>query len=104
MFKCMLALVCLTCLLSSLAQAADMAAPARRTGQTGCWDASGTSISCTGTGQDGDHLAGVAWPSPRFTNNGDGTVTDNLTGLIWLTNADCFGTRTWTQALADAQA
>ena len=33
--------------------------------------------------------SGVAWPNPRFTDNGDGTVTDNLTGLIWLKNANC---------------
>lgn len=32
---------------------------------------------------DGDLKAGVAWPSPRFINNGDGTVTDKLTGLMW---------------------
>ena len=37
-----------------------------------------------------------------FGDNGDGTVTDNLTGLIWLKNANCFGYRTWTQALSDA--
>ncbi len=41
------------------------------------------------------------WPEPRFTDNGNGTVTDNLTGLIWLKNANCFGIETWTQALAD---
>ena len=35
---------------------------------------------------------GVVWPSPRFTNNGNGTATDNLTGLIWLTNANCIHT------------
>ena len=40
----------------------------------------------------------------RFTDNGDGTVTDNLTGLIWLKNANAFGLRTWEQALADANA
>ena len=28
-------------------------------------------------------------PSPRFTKNGDGTVTDNRTGLIWLQDASC---------------
>jgi len=42
-------------------------------------------------GQDGDHQTGVAWPQPRFTDNGNGTVRDNLTGLIWLKNADCGG-------------
>ena len=54
------------------------------------------------TGDDGDLQKGVAWPTPRFTDNGDGTVTDNLTGLIWLKNANCFGTSIWTQALTDA--
>lgn len=34
----------------------------------------------------------MTWPAPRFTDKGDGTVTDNLTGLIWLRNADCIGT------------
>jgi hypothetical protein len=33
---------------------------------------------------DGEIRAGVAWPTPRFTDNGDGTATDNLTGLTWL--------------------
>ena len=54
------------------------------------------------TGDDGDLERGVDWPSPRFTDNGNGTITDNLTGLIWLKNANCFGTRTWTDALNDA--
>ena len=76
-------------------------APVEKTGQTTCYDADGTVISCTGTGQDGDHQAGVAWPSPRFTDNADGTVTDNLTGLVWLKNANCFGSKTWASALAD---
>jgi len=40
---------------------------------------------------DGNLQKGVSWPSPRFTDNADGTVTDNLTGLIWLKNADCAG-------------
>jgi hypothetical protein len=54
------------------------------------------------TGDDGDLEKGVAWPPPRFTDNGNGAVTDNLTGLIWLKNANCFGARNWTQALSDA--
>ena len=32
------------------------------------------------THDDGDLEKGVTWPSTRFTDNGDGTVTDNLTG------------------------
>ena len=38
----------------------------------------------------------------RFTDNGNGTVTDNKTDLIWLKNANCFGTKTWDSALAAA--
>jgi hypothetical protein len=53
------------------------------------------------TGNDGDLEMGVAWPDPRFTDNGNGTITDNLTGLIWLKNGNRFGGRTWAQALSD---
>jgi len=38
---------------------------------------------------DGSMEMGVAWPNPRFTDNGDGTVTDHLTNLIWLKDAWC---------------
>ena len=72
-----------------------------KTGQTGCWDTSGTSVDCAGTGQDGEYQMGVS-VDPRFADNGDGTVTDNLTDLIWLKNADCFGQQNWTTALSDA--
>jgi hypothetical protein len=44
---------------------------------------------------------GVPLPSPRFTNNHDGTLTDHRTGLIWLANANAFGSVPWAQALAD---
>ena len=66
-------------------------APVPKTGQTTAY----------ATGDDGDLEKGVPWPYPRFTDNGDGTVTDNLTGLIWLKDANCFGSRTWSQALSD---
>jgi Protein of unknown function (DUF1566) len=81
---------------------AQPAAPVPQTGQTTCWDSGGSVIACAGTGQDGDIRAGVEWPNPRFTDNMDGTITDNLTHLIWLQDANCFGTRTWAQALDDA--
>jgi hypothetical protein len=41
----------------------------------------------------------VSWPDPRFNDNGDGTVTDNLTGLIWLRDGNAFGTRPWQEAM-----
>lgn len=73
-----------------------------RTGQTTCWDASGSPIACAGTGQDGDKQVGVALPSSRFNDNGNGTITDKLTGLVWLKNANCFGYKPWTKALDKA--
>ncbi len=51
---------------------------------------------------DGDLERGLTWPVPRFTNNGDGTITDNLTGLIWLRKADLlntYGNATWSEAI-----
>ncbi|NJO18324.1 MAG: DUF1566 domain-containing protein [Thioploca sp.] len=76
--------------------------PVPKTGQTTCYDAAGTLVSCSGTGQDGEYQIGVT-KSPRFTDHsGDGTVTDNLTGLIWLKNANCFGMQDWSTALAFA--
>ena len=38
-------------------------------------------------------------PRPRFKDEGDGTVEDKLTDLIWLKNANCFGAQTWVNAL-----
>lgn len=67
-------------------------APVPKTGQTTFYRA----------GDDGDLHKGVTWPTPRFTDNNNGTVTDNLTGLIWTKNANAFGQRTWDQALIDA--
>jgi uncharacterized repeat protein (TIGR02543 family) len=59
---------------------------------------------------DGALTPGVPWPAPRFIDSGNGTVTDNLTGLIWLKNADCTetvggvvktgGLLTWADALS----
>ena len=70
-----------------------------KTGQTTCYDESGNVIDCAETGQDGDIQAGVDWPEPRFEDNGDGTVTDHLTGLVWLKNANCAGSMNWYDAL-----
>lgn len=61
--------------------------------------ATGQTISYA-PGDDGDHQNGVS-VDPRFTDNGDGTVTDNLTGLIWLKEVNCFGIRSWNEALSD---
>jgi hypothetical protein len=67
-------------------------APVPKTGQTTSYAAH----------DDGALQKGVAWPNPRFTDNSNGTITDNLTGLIWLKNANCPNTnRNWPTALND---
>jgi len=53
------------------------------------------------TGDDGDLRSGVAWPAIRFTDNQDGTVTDHLTGLVWLKDAGTFAPATFPAALAE---
>ncbi len=71
-------------------------APVPKTGQTK------TVPFAAPSGSDGDLQKGVARPNPRFTDNNNGTVMDNLTGLIWLTNANCANaTRDWLTALSD---
>jgi hypothetical protein len=79
----------------------DGPAPVEKTWQTSCYDETGTPRNCTGTGEDGEHQKGVIFPTPRFTDIGDGTIADNLTGLIWMKNANCFEGRTWQEALDD---
>jgi hypothetical protein len=55
----------------------------------------------TGTGIG---IGGVDCPTDasRFTNNGNGTVTDNCTKLIWLQNANCWGKQKWSNAKSKA--
>jgi hypothetical protein len=83
---------------------AIQAAPADlpETGQVTCYDAAGATIACTGTRQDGDLKAGVAWPTPRFSViTGAACVTDNLTGLMWVSTPSVTAA-TWTAALTSA--
>jgi Protein of unknown function (DUF1566) len=51
-----------------------------QTGVVRCFDSSGQQIDCTGTKQDGELQKGLA---RSYTDNGDGTITDNGTGLVW---------------------
>jgi hypothetical protein len=55
------------------------------TGQTLCYDDSGLAIDCasvTCPGQDAFHATGCS-SAAFFADNGDGTVTDGCTGLMW---------------------
>ncbi len=76
-----------TCLAGSLP-----AARVLRTGQTGCYDTNGAGIDCAGTGQDGDLRKGLA---RSYTDNGDGTITDNQTGLMWEAKSQDGGIHDW---------
>jgi hypothetical protein len=87
--------------------AATRAALARRglpaTGQAACWDTAGVlDRDCTATEgthprQDGAVKAGCPLEG-RFVDNGDGTVTDTCTGLMW-EKEPAFPGGTWRQAL-----
>jgi len=74
-----------------------------KTGQTTCYDSDGLEVSCDGTNQDGDLQLGA---SRSFTDNGDGTVTDDGMGLVWEKLSDDGGihdkdtTYTWANATA----
>lgn len=82
------------CLNNLEACEAQSPAPVPQTGQTTVYE----------TGDDGDIQAGVVLPTPRFTDNGDGTVTDNLTHLNWLKDANCSQeAREWDEALGDVE-
>ena len=53
-------------------------------------------------GDDAAVQKGVTWPGVRFIDNSNGTVSDHLTGLIWLKNASCFSPSDWATALTAA--
>lgn len=71
------------------------------------WGPAGPPVPVPGTGQtttyadgdEGDLQVGVILPVPRFTDNGYGTVTDNMTGLVWTKAADCNLSVLWNDAL-----
>jgi len=67
-----------------------------RTGQTAT---DGTAI-----GEDGELQKGVIWPSTRFEDNGDGTVTDIMTGLMWVKDATLVGDDDWESVVSAAAA
>ncbi len=55
------------------------------TGVTLCYNDAGATIACAGTGQDGELQFGRAL---SFLDNGDGTITDLNTGLVWEKKSD----------------
>jgi hypothetical protein len=51
------------------------------------------------SGDDGTLQKGVGLPSPRWIDNGNGTITDIVTGLVWLKLANCINLP-WAAAVA----
>jgi hypothetical protein len=48
--------------------------------------------------EDGSTQRGISWPIPRFYVT-DETIIDNMTGLIWMKNANLAGTKNWKGSL-----
>jgi hypothetical protein len=74
------------------------------TGQSTCWDANGSVIRCARTSHDGNTRTGVPL---AYADNGDGTITDANTGLMWKNQGtgdgrvhDIANTYTWNQAFS----
>jgi uncharacterized protein DUF1566 len=75
------------------------------TGQTKCYDLNGEVINCASTvypGQDGRYKAGCP-AEGRFKDNGDGTVSDTCTGLMWQKD-NAPSSYTWQDALKYCEA
>lgn len=74
--------------------------PPAATGLMLCYDSAGAVVDCGDEhhpGQDGFYQKGCPLEG-RFTDNNDGTVTDNCTGLTWQ-RASAPGEYTWAEAL-----
>ena len=66
--------------------------PVVDTGQSTCYDASGAAAACPAEGEASfGQDAQFSGSTPGYTDNGDGTITDNITGLIWQQSPDTNG-------------
>jgi len=68
-----------------------------------CYDWRGKKIPCDFKGPYAELLFYKSNPDSRFTDNKDGTVTDNLTKVVWLKNTNCFGIQDWQSAVLAAK-
>nr|MBF0222468.1 DUF1566 domain-containing protein [Desulfobulbaceae bacterium] len=84
-------------LLPEAVSAVELLLPHRlpRTGQISTFNTLGAKIDFLGSRQDGELQRGAQWPDPRFIVNEEGTVSDRLTGLMWLRDGECFGAISW---------
>jgi len=68
-----------------------------------CYDWRGKDIPCNFKRPYAEILLNKSNSDPRFTDNKDGTVTDNLTKLIWLKHTNCFGMLDWQRAILEVK-
>ena len=68
-----------------------------------CYDWRGKRMPCDFNRPYVELLLDKSNPDSRFTDNKDGTVTDNLTRLVWLKNTNCFGMQDWQSAMMAAK-
>ena len=65
----------------------------------GVWRLPDTSTRPYRAGAGDDSYYQPVISSPSYTNNGDGTTTDNVTGLVWVSNSGAVA-YTWANALS----
>ena len=54
--------------------------------------------------EDGSMQCGEAWLNPRFTDNGNGTITDKMSGLVWIKNLVPHGAANdWSNSLSSSE-
>lgn len=72
------------------------------------YDGSNPLVSLASTGQqtsevpgdDASQHRGIPWGVSRYNDNADGTVTDTVTGLVWLKDAGCLLPAVWAAAIS----
>jgi hypothetical protein len=84
--------------------------PACDVNHDGVMDVVDVQLTAGRWGQTGTYVAGAAPPcfdnANRYVDCGNGTVTDTVTGLVWLKDANCYndtyaGANTWAATLQD---
>lgn len=68
-----------------------------------CYDWRGDIVPCEPKKNNAGSLSDKPVPDSRFIDNKDGTVTDNLTKLVWLKNTNCFGKMDWRSGIQAAK-
>ena len=68
-----------------------------------CYDWRGSNVPCDFKRPYAELMLDKSVTGARFTDNEDGTLTDNLTRLVWLKSTDCFGMKDWHHAAMAAK-